>query len=150
MKKIPILFIAMRKTFNTITPAAITLLFCLNSNAQQKVIQLYNGLPPGSEDWTWTEQETIKNPMNTKLVYNITQATLTAFIPDASKNNGTAVIVCPLCLFRFMVSLQIPFVSQEHSRTHRPCLLRLLLTMNWFLLPIVSFYIMTGYNPNNR
>ncbi len=70
------------------------LLLCLHSNAQQ-VIQLYNGLPPGSETWTWTEQETLKNPMSTKLVYNVTRPTLTAFIPDAAKNNGPAVIVCP-------------------------------------------------------
>jgi len=98
MKKTHSLAISVRKVFNIITHLTITiaLLFCLNSsNAQQKVIQLYNGLPHGSGGRTSAEQETIKNPMNTKLVYNITQATLTAFIPDVSKSNGTAVIVCP-------------------------------------------------------
>lgn len=84
----------MKKTFCIIVYIATILLLRINTNAQQ-VIQLYNRLPPGSETWTWTEQETVKNPMSTKLVYNVAQPTLTAFFPDAAKNSGTAVIVCP-------------------------------------------------------
>ncbi len=60
--------------------------------AQQKVIQLYKGAAPGSENWNWEENEAI-NPMNFKVIYNVVKPTLTVFSPDSP--NGTAVIVCP-------------------------------------------------------
>jgi acetyl esterase/lipase len=64
--------------------------------AQQKVIPLYNGAAPGSENWTWTEQESNQNAWNTKLAYNISHPTLTVFLPDSSVvNSGTAVVICP-------------------------------------------------------
>jgi len=71
---------------------------CLN--AQQKVIQLYDGIAPGSENWTWNEKETNKNVMNTRLVYNVSHPTLTVFLPDPSMATGTAVIICPGGAFR--------------------------------------------------
>src|SRR5580765_1548729 len=71
---------------------------CLN--AQQKVIQLYDGIAPGSENWTWNEKETNKNVMNTRLVYNVSHPTLTVFLPDPSVATGTAVIICPGGAFR--------------------------------------------------
>ena len=63
-------------------------------NAQQQVIPLYKGAPPGSENWNWTEGETYKNPLNTKIVYNVTQPTLIAYLPDPAVANGSAVIIC--------------------------------------------------------
>ena len=30
-------------------------------NAQQKIVQLYNAAAPGSENWTWSEQENNNN-----------------------------------------------------------------------------------------
>ncbi|MEO7393410.1 MAG: alpha/beta hydrolase [Chitinophagaceae bacterium] len=64
--------------------------------AQQKVIQLYNGVTPGSENWNWKEQEIfVKNPLNAKVAYNISKPTLTVFTPDSAKANGTAVIIFP-------------------------------------------------------
>jgi acetyl esterase/lipase len=64
-------------------------------NAQQKVIQLYNGLAPGSESWNWDEKENDTNLWNTKIVYNVTRPTLTVFSPDAPAENSAAVIICP-------------------------------------------------------
>ena len=61
----------------------------------QEVIQLYPGKAPGSEAWTWSEQENAKNMWNTKVIYNVVQPTITAYLPDASIANGTAVIVAP-------------------------------------------------------
>ncbi len=58
---------------------------------QQKVIQLYNGVAPGSENWNWEEKETT-NPMNYKIVYNVVKPSLLVFSPDSP--NGTAVILC--------------------------------------------------------
>lgn len=64
-------------------------------NAQQKVIQLYNGAAPGSENWTWDEKENNHNQFNMKVVYNISHPSLTVFLPDKSIANGTCVILCP-------------------------------------------------------
>jgi acetyl esterase/lipase/lysophospholipase L1-like esterase len=65
-------------------------------NAQQKVIQLYNGAAPGSENWTWSEQENDHNAWNTKVVFNVSHPTLDVFLPDSSvANSGTAVVICP-------------------------------------------------------
>lgn len=65
-------------------------------NGQQKVIQLYNGVAPGSESWTWNEQENDNNSWNTKVVFNVSHPTLTVFLPDSSvANSGTAVVICP-------------------------------------------------------
>jgi len=44
--------------------------------AQQKVIQLYNGPAPGSESWTYQEQEYKAGTTNT-LIYNVSDPTLT-------------------------------------------------------------------------
>jgi len=67
----------------------------LVAHAQQKVIQLYSGPAPGSENWNWDEKVNEKNMWNTKVVYNVSRPTLTVFTPDASVANGTAVIICP-------------------------------------------------------
>lgn len=63
--------------------------------AQQKVIQLYQGSAPGSEDWTWNEAENSHNAWNTTAVYNVSHPTLTVFAPDSMISTGTAVIICP-------------------------------------------------------
>jgi hypothetical protein len=62
---------------------------------QQKVIQLYDGIAPGSESWNWNEAENDKNMWQTKVVYNVTKPTLNVFLPEANTGNGTAVIICP-------------------------------------------------------
>ncbi|HEX8676266.1 MAG TPA: alpha/beta hydrolase, partial [Segetibacter sp.] len=73
---------------------AFLLLFVSFSNAQ-KVISLYPGKAPGSENWNWQEKESVKNMFNTPVVYNVAQPTLTAFLPPAALANGTAVIIAP-------------------------------------------------------
>src|SRR5688500_2255188 len=73
-----------------------SLLICAaNSLAQQKVIQLYGGSPPGSESWTWSEAENDSNAWKTKVVYNVSKPTLTVFQPQEGKANGTAVVIAP-------------------------------------------------------
>ena len=74
---------------------SLILILCSTLNAQQKVIQLYDGPAPGSESWNWNEAENDKNSWNTKVVYNVTKPTLTVFVPEADKANGTAVIIAP-------------------------------------------------------
>jgi acetyl esterase/lipase/lysophospholipase L1-like esterase len=67
-------------------------------NAQQKVIGLYNGAAPGSEDWNWTEKELGSG----QLVYNVSHPTLTVFAPDSFVATDAAVIVCPGGGFQFL------------------------------------------------
>lgn len=73
------------------------LLVCITTiaHAQQKVIPLYSGLPPGSEKWNWQEGESANNMFKTPVAYNVVKPTLTVFKPDAAVANGTAVIICP-------------------------------------------------------
>src|SRR5271169_5264816 len=70
-------------------------LFGFHALAQEKVIRLYDGPAPGSEDWKQTEQENRTNLWQTRVVYNVANPTLTVFQPESGKANGTAVIICP-------------------------------------------------------
>jgi acetyl esterase/lipase len=68
----------------------------MNSNDQPKVIPLWPNGAPGSEDWPQQEQETVLPPPDSiKVVRNVTEPTLTAFLPTPSVATGTAAIVCP-------------------------------------------------------
>lgn len=72
-------------------------------DAQQKVIQLYNGAAPGSENSTWSEQENDQNVWHLKVVFNVSHPTLDVFRPDSSATNSkTAVIICPGGGFYFL------------------------------------------------
>ncbi len=74
----------------------LALLFAATLGAQaQRVIPLYSGKAPGSESWTWQEQESTQNMFNTRVVYNVASPTLTAYLPAAGQANGTAVVICP-------------------------------------------------------
>jgi acetyl esterase/lipase/lysophospholipase L1-like esterase len=80
---------------------ALFLLFTLAAKAQQKVVQLYNGAAPGSENWTYNEKE--YKTANTDLIYNVSHPTLSVFTPDPAYSTGTAVIVCPGGGFHILV-----------------------------------------------
>ncbi|MFN8492232.1 MAG: alpha/beta hydrolase [Caldilineaceae bacterium] len=62
---------------------------------QPTIIPLWPDGAPGSE--AWTQQETqIQHPADDiQIVVNVTQPTLTAYLPDPAIANGTAVIICP-------------------------------------------------------
>ncbi len=71
------------------------LLLITHISFAQKVIQLYEGKPKGSENWTWNEQTSTNNIFNTEVVYNVSQPTITAYLPDPLLATGTAIIVAP-------------------------------------------------------
>lgn len=75
--------------------ACLLLFTACFANAQQKVIQLYNGNAPGSENWTWHEAVSEHNTANTRKVYNVVHPTLGVFLPDPAIATGTAVVICP-------------------------------------------------------
>lgn len=62
---------------------------------EPEVIWLYKGKAPGTENWNWKEGSQDNKTFNTKIVYNVTQPSLTVVKPDPAKANGTAVVVCP-------------------------------------------------------
>ena len=72
------------------------LLLCLSVivHAQQPVIPLYAGVAPGSEN-AKQKEVTFVNPDKQTRIRNVTQPTLTAYLPERDKANGTAVIVAP-------------------------------------------------------
>jgi acetyl esterase/lipase len=67
----------------------------LHAFAQEKVVRLYAGPAPGSEDWKQTEQENRTNLWQTRVVFNVVNPTLTVFLPESGQANGTAVVICP-------------------------------------------------------
>jgi lysophospholipase L1-like esterase/acetyl esterase/lipase len=73
----------------------ILTLFSAAYSFGQEVIQLYSKRPPGSENWTWSEAINDKNAWNTRVVYNVSQPTLTAFLPDPKRATGSAVVIAP-------------------------------------------------------
>ncbi len=78
--------------------APITLLVCLlcaTVVAQDKVIRLYEGPAPGSENWRQEERESRTNLWNTRVVFNVANPTLTALLPEPAKAVGAAVVICP-------------------------------------------------------
>ena len=69
--------------------------FSLHAVAQEKVIRLYAGPAPGSENWERHEQESRTNLWQTRVVFNVVNPTLTVFQPEPDRANGTAVVICP-------------------------------------------------------
>jgi hypothetical protein len=64
-----------------------------------------SGVPPGSEKWTWHEQQ-MEMPGSTKptrMVRNVVIPTVTMFKPAAGAANGTALIVAPGGAFSFLM-----------------------------------------------
>lgn len=61
----------------------------------QKVIQLYPGKAPGSEESTQREKDYFSTVWQTRVITNVSQPTLTVYSPDPANANGTAIIICP-------------------------------------------------------
>ncbi len=78
-----------------IAAALLLSLLGFDAFAQNKVIRLYDGPAPGSENWKQTEQENRTNLWQTPVVFNVVNPTLTVFQPEVGKANGTAVVICP-------------------------------------------------------
>lgn len=73
--------------------------------ADVEVVRLWPGAAPGSEDWTIQERTfevKTKDFGALPLVTDVTVPTLNVIRPDAGKDNGTAVIVCPGGGFQFL------------------------------------------------
>ncbi|MBS1500613.1 MAG: dienelactone hydrolase family protein [Bacteroidetes bacterium] len=78
----------MRKIF-----AILMMLTAFTAVAQQKVIPLYNGAAPGSENWNYEEK--MYPSATDPLAYDVSRPTLTVYRPNPAFNTGTAIVVCP-------------------------------------------------------
>jgi acetyl esterase/lipase len=75
----------------------------MNLADQPQIIPLWPNGAPGSESWMQQEQETLAlPPIGIRVVRNVTQPTLTAYLPDRSTSARAAVIVCPGGAFHFL------------------------------------------------
>jgi len=74
----------------------------LDKSDQPTVIPVWPKDAPGSENWTQKETEFHFDKDKPKSIRNVVRPTLTAFLPEKSKANGTAVIVCPGGGFHFL------------------------------------------------
>jgi len=76
---------------------AIGLLAIGMDTGAEEAIDLYAGAAPGTEDWSYEteEKEYFSKIFNTEVVTNVSQPTLTVYLPDADKANGTSVIIAP-------------------------------------------------------
>ena len=75
---------------------AIALLLVLTGVVSaQKIIRLYPGAAPGSENWTNQRKEYFSPIFNAQVVTNVSTPALTAYMAPPEVANGTAVIICP-------------------------------------------------------
>ena len=82
--------------------AFLWMAFAITSQAQDKVIRLYDGKAPGSENWNWNEAVNDSNMFHTRVVYNVSDPTLTVFAPASGTANGTAIVIAPGGGFRML------------------------------------------------
>ncbi len=91
----------LRKIVGALTMCA-TLGVTTGTLSQGEVIKVWPGPPPGSEDWAAKRSESEIMSNGLKVIHNVVEPTLTPFLPDPSKANGTAVIICPGGGFRIL------------------------------------------------
>jgi acetyl esterase/lipase len=72
----------------------------VQASAQQMVIPVWPGVAPGSESWSQKEVEYLNGKQ--KMVRNVVAPTLTAYLPERTHANGTAVVICPGGGFHFL------------------------------------------------
>ncbi|HEX5000044.1 MAG TPA: alpha/beta hydrolase fold domain-containing protein, partial [Terriglobia bacterium] len=64
------------------------------AHAQSQEIHLWPGKAPGSESWTVPESVT-NSPGGGRTVTNVSDPTLTVFLPEASRATGAAIVIAP-------------------------------------------------------
>lgn len=57
-------------------------------------LRLWPGKAPGSESWSIPESVT-RSPTGDRIIRNVSDPTLTVFLPDAAKANGAGVVIAP-------------------------------------------------------
>jgi len=73
---------------------AIAFTFLIASSACSQTMNIWPGIAPGSENWTWKEKVVDNTPLGT-VIFNVVTPTLTVYLPEKSKATGTGVIIAP-------------------------------------------------------
>jgi acetyl esterase/lipase len=83
----------MRRTAPCLTAAAVLVLLGVG-HAPAQTVNLWPGVAPGSEEWSWQEVVTRDTPLGT-VVTDVVTPTLTIYLPEGSKATGTGLVVAP-------------------------------------------------------
>lgn len=83
-------------TFHTKSAIAFSFIFPFLTacGAYSQTVNVWPGVAPGSEHWTYKEIVAENTPIGT-VVLNVVTPTLTAYLPERSKATGTGVIIAP-------------------------------------------------------
>ncbi|PNS08311.1 alpha/beta hydrolase [Solilutibacter silvestris] len=73
---------------------AIVLLLFIPCARAQTTVRLWPGAAPGTGHWAQHEQTITGTPVGT-IIINVTEPTLTAYLPDKGKATGAGVIIAP-------------------------------------------------------
>ncbi|MEO8071634.1 MAG: alpha/beta hydrolase [Acidobacteriota bacterium] len=96
--------------FSIYSAFAFIFLAACPTNAQ--VVNIWQSVPPGSENWTQKEKTVESTPVGT-VVFNVVTPTLTAYLPEPAKATGTGVIIAPGGAF---VALAIDLEGKDVAR----------------------------------
>jgi acetyl esterase/lipase len=70
--------------------------------AEPKVIPLWPGAAPGSENTNYEEQDAVGPQDSIRRISNITRPTLLVYLPETVRPTGAGVVVCPGGGFRYL------------------------------------------------
>ena len=76
------------------TVCAIVFTFLMACSADAQAVNVWPGVAPGSENWTYKERTAENTPIGT-VVFNVVTPTLTAYLPERTKATGTGIIIAP-------------------------------------------------------
>src|SRR5688572_21426635 len=84
----------MRARANRLVICTGAALCSLTAAHAQTEIRLWQGKAPGSEQWSLAEATT-RSPSGDRVITNVSDPTLTVFLPDPNLANGTAAVIAP-------------------------------------------------------
>lgn len=74
----------------------ILILICLSTGSfAQEIFKIYEGIAPGSENWTDPEMSVPAPWSGNPLIFNVSEPTITVYKPAKAINTGAAMIVAP-------------------------------------------------------
>jgi acetyl esterase/lipase len=91
---------------------SISFVCCAGCAYAQQTLNLWPGVAPGSEKWTYKEYS-VQAPDIGTVIFNVTTPTLTAYLPAPGKATGTGVIIAPGGAF---VALAIDLEANQVAR----------------------------------
>lgn len=77
-----------------LSAAVVCLALSVAASASAQEMRLWPGKAPGSESWSIPEA-TMTSPSGDRTVTNVSDPTLTVFLPDATRATGAAVVIAP-------------------------------------------------------